>query len=104
MHDPLALVRAGLAGVALGALFCGGLWWTVRKGVVSPHPARWFFGSLLLRMGMVLAGFYLVGGGQWPRLLACLLGFISARFLVLWLTRAPRENPNSRAKEARHAP
>jgi F1F0 ATPase subunit 2 len=84
---------ASLAGMLLGAVFYGGLWWTVRKGVSSPRPAAWFLGSFLLRTGIVLAGFCFVSGGRADRLLACLLGFIIARFLVTWLTRgsvAPR--------------
>ena len=56
----LHLVLAWLAGRLLGAIFFGGLWWTVRKGVSSNAPALWFFGSLLLRMSIVLAGFYFV--------------------------------------------
>ena len=49
MNEVLTLALALLAGVALGAVFFGGLWWTVRKGVSSKHPALWFLGSLLLR-------------------------------------------------------
>jgi F1F0 ATPase subunit 2 len=104
MNETLMLVVAAAAGFLLGAVFFGGLWWTVRKGVSSPRPALWFLGSMLLRTGIVLGGFYLVGGGQWQRLLGCLLGFVIARFLVMRLTRAPIENPNSQAKEASHAP
>ncbi len=59
---------------------------------------------MLLRMSIVLAGFYFVGRGHWERLVACLLGFIIARFIVMRLTRTPVENHNSRAKEASHAP
>jgi len=92
MNETLTLILAGVAGVALGAIFFGGLWWTVRKGVPSPRPALWFFGSMVLRMGIILAGFYFVGGGQWERLLACLLGFIVARFIVMRLTRPSDEN------------
>ena len=47
------------AGVLLGAIFFGGLWLTVRKGVSSKQPALWFFGSLLLRMSIVLSWFLL---------------------------------------------
>lgn len=104
MNDPFMLVVAGAAGLVLGAVFFGGLWWTVRKGVSSPRPAIWFVGSMLLRTGIVLAGFYFVGGGQWQRLLVCLIGFVLARYLVMRLIRAPVEHPNSHAKEARHAP
>jgi F1F0 ATPase subunit 2 len=104
MNEPLMLVLAGTVGLLLGAVFFGGLWWTVRKGVSSPRPALWFIGSMLLRTGIVLAGFYLVGGGQWQRLLVCLLGFVIARFLVMRLTRTRVEHSNSPAKEASHAP
>jgi F1F0 ATPase subunit 2 len=104
MNDTLTLLLAGMAGVLLGAVFFGGLWWTVRTGVASARPALWFFGSMMLRMGIVLAGFYFVGHTDWKRLLACLLGFVMARLVVTWLTRTPAEHHNSPAKEAGHAP
>jgi F1F0 ATPase subunit 2 len=82
MHDALPLMLAALAGILLGAIFFGGLWWTVRKGLSSKRPALWFFFSLLLRLAIVMAGFYYVGQGDWRRLAACLAGFIIARLLV----------------------
>ncbi len=101
MIEPLTLILAGLAGGVLGAIFFGGLWWTVRKGVSAPNPALWFLGSMLLRMGMALAGFYFVAGGQWQRLVACLLGFLMARLGLIWLTRSPnRSSPTSKATHA----
>ena len=104
MNSIFILVLALVAGLMLGAIFFGGLWWTVRKGVFSKSPALWFLGSMLLRMGIVLAGFYFVGRGDWQRLVSCLLGFIIARFIVMRLTRTPIENGNSKSKEASHAP
>ena len=104
MNETLTLVLAWVAGVVLGAIFFGGLWWTVRKGVSSKQPALWFFGSLLLRMSIVLAGFYFVSGGHWERLLLCLLGFVMARLVVTWLTRPSGENQTRPAQEASHAP
>ena len=97
----LALVLA--AGLVFGAIFFGGLWWTVRQGVSSKHPARWFFGSMAVRMGIVLFGFYFAGRGDWHRLAACLAGFIIARSIVLRLTRTPIEHSDSATKEASHA-
>jgi F1F0 ATPase subunit 2 len=82
MNESLSLAAALAAGVLLGALFFGGLWWTVRLGLSSQRPALWFLGSLLARMSVVLIGFYLVGGEQWERWLLCLLGFIVSRFVV----------------------
>ena len=104
MNEPLVLVLAGMAGLVLGAIFFGGLWWTVRKGVSSKRPALWFSGSLLLRMSVALAGFYLVSGRHWERLLVCLLGFVMARLVVTWLARPARESRTRSAQEASHAP
>ena len=87
MTETLTLVLAWVAGGALGAMFFGGLWWTLQKALSSTRPALWFFGSLLLRMSLALAGFYFVAGGHWQRLLACLLGFVIARLIVTRLTR-----------------
>ena len=103
MNETLSLVLALVMGVLLGAMFFGGLWWTVHKGVSSKRPALWFFGSLLIRMSIALAGFYFVTGGHWERLLLCLLGFVIARFIVIRLTRAPKKTMYL-AQEARHAP
>jgi F1F0 ATPase subunit 2 len=103
MNETLNLVLALVTGVLLGVMFFGGLWWTVRKGVSSRRPALWFFGSLLIRMSIALAGFYFVTGGHWERLLLCLLGFVIARFIVIRLTRAPKKTTYL-AQETRHAP
>jgi F1F0 ATPase subunit 2 len=104
MNEPLLLALALVAGLVLGVFFFGGLWWTVRKGVSSKWSALWFLGSKLLRMGIVLVGFYFVGRGDWKRMVACLLGFVIARFIVMRLTRTRIENPFSIAKDNRHAP
>lgn len=117
MNEHLAPVLAGLAGCGLGMLFFAGLWWTVRKGMSSKCPALWFLGSLLLRSGIVLVGFYLIAGGHWERLLACLLGFVLARFIVTLRVHSrlrpqavarqagqAAEHPIGPAREASHAP
>ena len=102
MNETLGLALALVTGFLLGAIFFGGLWWTVRKGFSSRQPALWFFGSLLLRMSVALAGFYLVAGGHWQRLMLCLLGFVMARHIVTRLTRT-LEKPTYFAQAATHA-
>jgi F1F0 ATPase subunit 2 len=107
MRDPGVLVLALVAGGGLGAMFYGGLWWTVLRGVSSATPARWFLASALLRTGLTLAGFYVVAGAQADRLVACLLGFGVAHIAITRLTR-PRAGSRARAprtqRKARHAP
>ena len=104
MNNILTMFFAAAAGLILGALFFGGLWWTVQKGVSSKRPALMFLGSLLARMSIALIGFYFVSGGQWQRLVVCLLGFVTARFVVTRLTRPHVERYNSSAIETGHAP
>ena len=103
-YDTLALMLAWIAGGALGAFFFGGLWWAVRKSLASGKPALWVFGSLLVRMGGTMIGFYFVSDGDWQRLLSCLVGFVMARQIVTRLTRLPEENQTRPAQEASHAP
>jgi F1F0 ATPase subunit 2 len=76
------------AGLCLGAFFFGGLWWTTRRALASSHPAAWFMGSFVVRTGVTLGGFYLLGGGHWERLAACLLGFVMARMAATQLTKS----------------
>ena len=87
MNEMLWLVISLAAGVAFGAFFFGGLWWTVRRGVSSKCAPLWFLASLLVRTAVVLIGFRVVSAWHWERLLACLLGFVLARVLVTGLTR-----------------
>ncbi len=89
MLETLLLLLALVAGVFLGALFFGGLWWTVRRGVASHQPAIWFVGSLFLRTAIAMFGFYFVMQGDWRRLVACVCGFIIARICVVRLTSSP---------------
>ena len=104
MNETLSLALAGVAGLLLGVIFFGGLWWTVHKGVSSPRPALWFLGSGVVRMSIALAGFYFVGRGHWKRLLLCLVGFLVVRLIVTWLTRSPGRAQNYPTQEAGHAP
>jgi len=105
MSDILPLALALAAGALLAAVFFGGLWWTVQKGVRSERPALWFLGSLLLRTSIILGGFYFVSQGHWSRLAVCLLGFLIARIIVVKrLTLAPAEEPAPLKKETSSAP
>jgi F1F0 ATPase subunit 2 len=104
VSETLILVPAGVAGIGLGTLFFGGLWWTVRLGLTSEQPALWFFGSLLLRMSLAMTGVYLVAQGHWQRMLACVLGFFVARWVVTGVTRRSDPSRSAPSHEASHAP
>lgn len=79
----IEFIYALLAGVGLGIFYFTGLWWTVKALSVSQNPALLSLGSFLVRTAAVLTGFYLVMGWQWERLLVCLLGFMTARIVLV---------------------
>jgi F1F0 ATPase subunit 2 len=83
----LVLALSLLSGALLGVIFFGGLWWTVRRGLLSPVPVVWFSASSLIRTAVALEGFFVVSHGEWQRLLACLLGFLLARIAVMHVSR-----------------
>jgi F1F0 ATPase subunit 2 len=99
----LNLILPLVAGFLLGAFFFGGLWWTVRKGLSSRRPELWFLGSLLLRTGTAISGFYFASSGHWERLLMCLFGFFIMRHIVTRFTRLTEEDTHQLTKEASHA-
>ena len=70
------LFLSPIAGFVIGIIFFGGLWFTVNIGLASQNQALWFLGSLLLRTGIVLVGFYCFGAVTWQRMLLCRFGFV----------------------------
>ena len=91
MKDLSAMILAPLAGVLLGVIFFGGLWWTIQRGISSKNPAILFSGSLLLRTAITIAGFYLISRGNWRNLMTCLFGFLLARLVLTRYLRTPVE-------------
>jgi F1F0 ATPase subunit 2 len=89
-----------LTGLLIGIIFFGGLWWTVRVGLCSKRPALWFLTSWLIRFGVGLAGFYLVGAGYTNRFIGCLLGFVTARWVVGHGLRSAENTFNAYAARA----
>jgi F1F0 ATPase subunit 2 len=103
--DPVTLLFAVLAGVMLGLVFFVGLWWTVRRGLSTRHPAGLFLVSLVLRMTVAIGGFWWVAGGQWDRLLACLVGFLLVRLVMTrWSRTSSGPGKAANPAEERHAP
>ena len=103
MSQTIAAALSLVAGILLGGIFFGGLWWTVTKGLAAKQPALWFLGSFLLRTGILLAGLYLLGRDHWERMVIALLGVVIARVVVLRLTRTPVQANASPGKEVRDA-
>lgn len=103
MTESMWLGLAVFGGIGLGALFFGGLWWTIGKAFKSPRPALWFIGSILLRMSIAVTGFYVISDGHWQRLIACLIGFAVARFVARQLSKPQPKGAMPAVEGARYA-
>ena len=82
MNEIATIFFSLLAGAALGLVYFLALWSTVR----SLPTLRWaplsLLGSLLLRLAILMAGLYWVGGGDWRRFVAALAGLILVRLAL----------------------
>ena len=79
MTDLAPLLLPAAAGLALGLVYFGALWLTVRALPAARSPALLTLASLTARLALLLLGFHAVAAGRWERLLACLAGFVLAR-------------------------
>ena len=85
MATTLIFTLAFAAGIGLGIFYFGGLWLTVRRLPTVQHPVLLSFCSFLVRIMMVLIGFYFVMDGHWQRMMVCMLGFLGMRSILLRL-------------------
>ncbi len=89
MTTLLLLVASCTAGVLLGAIFFWGLWTTLKRLGRARSTAVLLLGSLVLRFGLVLGGFYLLARyAGWEHVLAAALGFTLSRILVVYRLQA----------------
>jgi F1F0 ATPase subunit 2 len=88
-------IRALLYGALLGAIFFGGLWWTIRRALTAANPTLWFACSLLLRMSLVLGGFYAIAAAGWQALVLSLVGCLLCRTVITRLARPTLKYPHA---------
>ncbi len=88
MREISNMILSFIGGMLLGTLFFGGLWFTVRKLTSSKMPALLVLSSFLFRVSIALLGFYFIGLGDWRKLVACMIGFIIARFVIIHYTKS----------------
>ncbi len=84
-------------GGALGILYFGGLWLTLRKLPKARKPLALFGWSYILRLGAVLGVFHLIlqrtrPDQIFPMLLVCFLGFLLSRTFLISRIR-PKDHP-----------
>lgn len=99
MNEVINLLPALIAGIILGILFFGGLWFTVRFGLSSNKGSLIFIGSFIIRMAIILLGFYYVGADDWQKMLMCLGGFLFARIVITRIMKKDMQEKNTIIKD-----
>ncbi len=78
------MVFSFLAGIVLGLIFFGGLYYTTKNLPISKSPALLMFVSITLRMIVLIGGLYIVFNGEIIRLLIGILGVFAAKYIVVY--------------------
>ena len=80
----LLLTASFASGALLGLAFFWGLWATVKQLGQKRHPVLMILGSLVLRFGLVLFGFYLLAQhGGWQQVFSAAIGFTLIRVFIV---------------------
>lgn len=69
------------AGAIIGLFYFGALWLTLNKLTETKRWGLWLGASFLVRCTITVTAFWLLGAGDWRRLLALAAGFTLVRFL-----------------------
>ena len=90
MNGTYYIVFAFAVGIALGAFFSLNLWSSVQRMTDDKTPWYILYGSFMLRISVVLLGFYIVMDAHWERMIAAMAGFVLMReILVRRLGKSP---------------
>lgn len=84
---------AFLIGTLLGVLYFGGLYVTVSLMTRVRFPSLLMMGSLVLRMVLLLYGFYLLRNGGVYSILIALFAVILVKFIMVSMVRRSIEKP-----------
>lgn len=83
MNELVRFIASGIVGVLLGLVFFWGLWSTVKAFDRSRQPALVLMVSFLMRISVVLVGFYFIARyAGWPHVLIAMCGFILSRMFI----------------------
>lgn len=83
-----------LVGIILGAIFFGGLYWTVKKLNEVKNPSLLIVFSFLLRVAVLLIGLYYVSQNGFQGVLLSLLGIIIIRYIMIYAINSKTTSSN----------
>ena len=76
-------IISAVTGATLAYVFFGGLWWTVNRTLTSASPHLVVLSSFLIRMAIVLSGFWWIARAGWRQLLVATGSFMLLRLVLV---------------------
>ncbi|WP_170232931.1 ATP synthase subunit I [Trichloromonas acetexigens] len=92
--DPILMTCAFAVGAAVGGLYFGGLWLTVRRLATARQPKKLLVISYGLRLSLLLAAFYPLARHGLTAVAAAMAGLLLSRHL--WLASKGRNRSTPR--------
>jgi F1F0 ATPase subunit 2 len=86
----IELTLSAFAGAAIGLIYLGGLWFTVRGLEPSGNPVLRLLVSAALRLGLILAATFLAiaAGADGGHIIAAFMGFLAIRQILIMRVRS----------------
>lgn len=91
--DVLGWVVPLAGGAAIGLVYFGGLWTTVRRLPTARRPGLLVFASFVARIAVAVTGFVLLLGGDTRRAVVALIGFLAVRTVAVRRGRSAVPTP-----------
>ncbi|WP_028829601.1 ATP synthase subunit I [Proteocatella sphenisci] len=81
------MLTSFLTGMVLGIIFFGGLNYTIKYITKVKNPVLFVTMSFVLRMAVLLAGFYQLRNSGYMSMVIALIGVITARIAITYFVR-----------------
>lgn len=78
------MIVSFLIGLLMGILYFGGLYFSTQKFNSAKSPALFMILSFVLRMGILIVGFYYLSKSGYKNILIGLLGVMLVRFIMVF--------------------
>lgn len=81
------MLKVFITGIGFGIIFFGGLQYTVKYITKVRNPALLMSGSLIIRMAVLVFGFYYIRDGSYLNMPVALMGVILVRVIMTRLSK-----------------
>lgn len=83
------MIVSFLVGLVLGVIYFGGLYYSTKKFNTVKSPALFMVISFIIRMGILVLGFYYLTKTDYKNVLLGLVGVILVRYIMIFKAKEP---------------